>query len=106
MLLDLSAAFGTVDQIKLQNILCSEIGIHGIAYKRFDSFLRLRTQKVMVKNAYSSEDMLQYGVKQGSVLGPVLFNIYFTHMSNLLASTLKVSLCYQTMSTTFMVNFH
>ena len=57
-------------------ILCSEIGIHDIAYKWFDSFIRLRTQKVKVKNAYSSEDMLQYGVPQGSVLGPVLFNIY------------------------------
>ena len=76
MLLDLSAAFDTVDQIKLQKILYSEIGIHGIAYKWFDSFIRLRTQNVKVKNAYSSEDMLQYGVPQGSVLGPVLFNIY------------------------------
>ena len=46
------------------------------AYKWFNSFLRLRTEKVKDKNAYSSEDMLQYGVPQCSVFGPCVdFNV-------------------------------
>ena len=76
MLLDLSAAFDTVDQRKLLEILRKEIGVQGTPYKWFESFLRFRTQKVKIGDAYSSEVILEYGVPQGSVLGPNLFNIY------------------------------
>jgi hypothetical protein len=76
MLLDLSAAFDTVDQDKLLTILQNEIGIEGTALKWFASFLRNRTQKVKIGNSYSAEVPLKYGVAQGSVLGPDLFNIY------------------------------
>lgn len=76
MLLDLSAAFDTVDQSKLLSILKEEIGIDGTALKWFHSFLKGRTQKVKIRNDYSAESLLLYGVPQGSVLGPNLFNIY------------------------------
>ena len=76
MFLDLSAAFDTVDQSILLNILRDEIGIRGIALQWFASFLMGRTQKVKIGDAYSSEDSLDFGVAQGSILGPKLFNIY------------------------------
>ena len=76
MLIDLSAAFDTVDQTKLLTILYNEIGVTGIAFKWFSSFLKGRTQKVKIRNTYSSESSLPYGVPQGSFLGPILFNIY------------------------------
>ena len=76
MLLDLSAAFDTVDQEKLLVILKNEIGIEGIALNWFKSFLQNRTQKVKIGVAYSKVSALLYGVPQGSVLGPDLFGIY------------------------------
>ena len=76
MLLDLSAAFDTVDQDKLLSILKEEIGIEGTALKWFTSFIKGRTQKVKIRDTYSEVGDLIYGEAQGSVLGPPLFNIY------------------------------
>ena len=76
MLLDLSAAFDTVDHNKLLHILKSEIGVSGIALDWFKSFLCGRCQKVRVDGFESAEIIIKFGVPQGSVLGPVLFNIY------------------------------
>ena len=76
LLLDLSAAFDTVDQNKLLVLLRDEIGIDGTAYKWFESFLVDRTQKVRIGDSDSDEKTLEWGVAQGSVLGPPLFGIY------------------------------
>ena len=76
LLLDLSAAFDTVDHEKLLSILESEIGITGVALEWFRQFLTNRTQRVKVGDCYSDIALLLYGVIQGSILGPRLFNIY------------------------------
>ena len=52
MLLDLSAAFDTVDQEMLMEILKNEIGIDSVALKWFRSFLTGRTQRVMINESY------------------------------------------------------
>ena len=76
LLLDLSAAFDTVDHEKLLDILEVEIGVTGVALEWFKEFLTNRTQRVKIGETFSDVALLLYGVIQGSILGPRLFNIY------------------------------
>lgn len=87
VLLDLSAAFDTVDHDKLLHILEHEIGIMGIALKWFSSFLKGRSQKVMIGEEFSDIYVLLFGVPQGSVLGPILFKIYIRSLYKYVEST-------------------
>jgi hypothetical protein len=84
LLLDLSAAFDTVDHDKLLLILSNEIGLRGTVLNWFKSFLRGRRQDTSVKGCKSKLINMRYGVPQGSVLGPVLFNIYIRNFISLL----------------------
>ena len=76
MLLDLSAAFDTVDHNIILKILEREIGIRGTALKWFRSYLQGRCQRVKINGIVSCDITIKFGVPQGSVLGPILFNIY------------------------------
>ena len=84
VLLDLSAAFDTIDHGILINRLKSCFGISDSAFSLLTSYLSCRTQSVVIGQNRSSELPLLRGVPQGSVLGPLLFSLYITPLSYLL----------------------
>ena len=75
ILLDLSAAFDTVDHKLLIDDLMY-IGVEGVALDWFKSYLENRSYHVIINENKSERRTIQRGVPQGSVLGPVLFSIY------------------------------
>ncbi|KAK7101509.1 hypothetical protein V1264_019884 [Littorina saxatilis] len=75
-LLDLSAAFDTIDHAVLLSRLQNSFGISQSVLSWFQSYLTDRYQSVSVNGLSSSASPLQYGVPQGSVLGPILFVLY------------------------------
>ena len=78
VLLDLSAAFDTVDHQILLDRLKKMFGFTGLVINLIASYLLGRSQKVVVGDAKSPSAPLSCGVPQGSILGPILFTLYTT----------------------------
>ena len=80
VLLDLSAAFDTIDHDLLLAEL-DRIGVRGDALCWLASYLTDRTQCVNVEGHLSCNIQLRHRVPQGSVLGPLLFSVYCAGLS-------------------------
>ena len=76
VLLDLSAAFDTIDHNILLKRLHDIFGVHGNALKWCQSYLKSRPQYVRINNSSSNPVIHDFSLPQGSVLGPLLFTIY------------------------------
>lgn len=88
VLLDLCAAFDTVDHSILPHRLQFQFGVRGNALLWFKSYLVGRTQQVSVNETLSKNFNLNCGVPQGSCLGPLLFTIYASILFDILESYL------------------
>lgn len=80
MLLDLSKAFDSVSHEILIN-KCNQLNVDGFW---FEDYLRGRMQSVRIDSFVSSSRPINYGVPQGSILGPILFSIHINDMQKAL----------------------
>ena len=85
-LLDLSAAFNTIDHTILLDMFNVYCGISELALGWFKSYLSGRKHSVKVGSTLSHPAALQYGVPQGPVLGPILFSLYTNPISSVIHS--------------------
>ena len=72
VLLDLSAAFDTVDHNILLSVLQYRFGVTDVALDWFRSYLGDRTQSFLYNGHQTESFPVNCSVPQGSVLGPVL----------------------------------
>ncbi|KAL5270295.1 hypothetical protein ACHWQZ_G001139 [Mnemiopsis leidyi] len=79
LLLDYSKAFDVLDHSTLLYKL-DHYGIRGIAKEWFESYLTNRNQFVSINGNCSESKQIEYGVPQGSILGPLLFVIYINDL--------------------------
>lgn len=80
--IDLSKAFDTIFIPYLLSKM-NTIGIRGIPYKMLEDYLSDRTQYVKIHNLISNSQKINFGVPQGSILGPTLFLIYINDLCKL-----------------------
>ena len=83
VMLNLSAAFDTIDHAHLFKLLQDEYGVRGTALAWFRTYTEDRTYRVQIDSTTSEHIPLQCGVPQGSVLGPVIFTLYTTPMQRI-----------------------
>ena len=80
--MDLRKAFDTVSHDILLKKL-HHYGVRDVVYNLLKSYLTERKQFVYINESYSTTKTIQFGVPQGSNLGPILFSIYVNDIFNI-----------------------
>ena len=79
VLMDLSKAFDCIPH----DLLIAKMEAYGFDFNTlvfFYSYLKRRKQNVKINNIFSAFQVLLSGVPQGSILGPILFNIFMNDL--------------------------
>ena len=90
-ILDLSAAFDTVDHDILLEILSKKFGFRESALKWFETYLRPRSFKVCVDNCYSQPKELTFSVPQGSASGAFVFLCYASPIERVIPDSITLN---------------
>ena len=86
---DFEKAYEKIDNFKLLQ-KCKNLGISGNLGKWLEEFLKNRTQNVLIEGIKSEITKVNSGSVQGSVLGPVLFLIYISDITENVTSDINI----------------
>ncbi|KAL2095649.1 hypothetical protein ACEWY4_007797 [Coilia grayii] len=84
VLLDLSAAFDTIDHNILLHRLKTWVGLSGHVLKWLESYITGRQFYISLGDHISKNHDVPFGVAQGSCLGPLLFSLYMLPLGNII----------------------
>jgi Reverse transcriptase (RNA-dependent DNA polymerase)/Endonuclease-reverse transcriptase len=82
--MDVAKAFDKIDHSLIIKKLKAQCGVDGNILKWFNSYLRGRKQRVQIDNNLSKEISVSSSIVQGSHLGPILFNLFFNDVCDVL----------------------
>ena len=105
LVLDLIAAFDTVDHRILLDRLQFYFQISGSALNWIESYVSNRAQRIFIDGVLSSNFNLKFGVPQGSCLGPLLFSLYAGKRFKIVESHLSNPDCYADHDTQLYIAF-
>ena len=88
-LLDFSKAFDSFDHTYLKQKL-KGLNFSEEAIEMINSFITKRSQKIIVNNTKSDWITLEQGVPQGTVPGPLLFNLYISDLNKQIDKACKI----------------
>ena len=94
ILLDLSAAFDTVDHGILLRRLNTTFGIRGKVLEWFSSYLLGRSQRILFDGIKSDSFDLRSGVPQGSCIGQLVFVVYTSKLFEIIQGHLTDAHCF------------
>ena len=90
-LLDLSAAFNTINHNILFNCLSDWFRVDGTVLTWIKSYLSNHKKNIKLGNSFSNTFSLPFGVPQGSVQGPLLFTLYTTPPPSVISFPVSMS---------------
>ena len=91
LIMDLSAAFSTVDHDLLLDVLHRKFGIINTALKWYNNFLKPRKSRICINGSYSSEWIMDFGLPQGSTQCAYLFSCYASTLSKIVPDLLTLN---------------